>query len=197
MIRDTPGHRPPQRARHELRRARPRGPSASPSRWPRCWPSCRRRWRWPTWPSSSRPGSLPRILTGPWACWRTWPWPSATVIASRRTRAWMGSAPAPAWGPPIAALLGTRRATDLADICRRLGLTYHLDDRTPAGWLANRGLLATVSVLHRRAVEGDTRAGDGEGGSRGPTATKSAPAVRPPPPLQCGHRRPRGPHNHR
>lgn len=98
-------------------------------------------------------------------------------------------------GPPIAALLGARRATELADICRRLGLkggrdkatslhtiaahlavpanvadllakapaaaaelaeraagewafvegrSYQFDDRTPAGWLANRGLLASV-----------------------------------------------------
>lgn len=98
-------------------------------------------------------------------------------------------------GPPIATLLSTRRATELADICRRLGLKagrdkatslqsitvhlaqpanvadllakapaaaadladraarewgfvegspYHLEDRTPAGWLANRGLLASV-----------------------------------------------------
>ena len=98
-------------------------------------------------------------------------------------------------GPPIAALLGTRRATELADICRRLGLKggrekatslrsiaahlavpanvadllakappaaaelaeraagpwayvegrgYGFDDRTPAGWLANRALLASA-----------------------------------------------------
>ena len=98
-------------------------------------------------------------------------------------------------GPPIATLLSTRRATELADICRRLGVKpgrdkptslqaitvhlaqpanvadllakapaaaadladraarewgfvegspYHLEDRTPAGWLANRGLLASV-----------------------------------------------------
>lgn len=108
-------------------------------------------------------------------------------------------------GPPIAALLGLRRATELADICRRLGLKpgrdkatsvqsitvhvaqpanvadllatapvaaaelaataarelgfvegslYYSGDRTPAGWLANRGLLVSVD-WHRLVMPGE------------------------------------------